>query len=137
MKKLIIVIILSTLSFSKDWLEGHQNPNGKPFTLTFGMNLEQGEETKYIDGDKKVKMHKDGRINITLPIHSLFTIKYSYFNDNGYISAESILTDNHNHNSWSNDHYIGHQNSAHGDNNIWISSIGGELHIPIYKLWEK
>ena len=113
MKKLIIVIILSTLSFSKDWFEGHQNPNGKPFTLTFGMNWEQVEKTRYLNGQEDNYTKDDARIDITLPIHSLLTLNYSYFMDRGYTLNNP------------------------SDYSAWVRSIGGELHLPIYKLWEK
>ena len=124
MKELIIAIILFTLSFSKDWLGNHQNPNGKPFTLTYGMNWNQGKEPFLIDGAIEKKKYNDLRINITLPINSLFTLKYTYFNDYGYKLAENINNE-HYHFSWADDvNNINHE-FAHGRDNMWIHSIGG------------
>ena len=75
----------------------------------------------------------EGRVNITLPISSLFTIKLSVFKDRGYTSAKSIWVD---HNQYADELAIAHQ-YAHDEDEEWIRSIGGELHLPIYKLWEK
>ena len=136
MKNLILFLVLVTFSFSKDWLGGHQNPNGKPFTLTIGWYLEQGRSSlmqqlflEPESGDVSI----EGRLNVTLPISSLFTIKLAVFKDRGYESAESIRVD---HNQYDDELIISHYN-AHGEDGIWIRSIGGELHLPIYKLWEK
>tara|TARA_B100000315_G_scaffold140686_1_gene129749 strand:+ start:460 stop:837 length:378 start_codon:yes stop_codon:yes gene_type:complete len=125
MKKLIIAIILCTLSFSKDWLANHQNPNGKPFTLTFGMNWEQWDRIRYTNDEKEYYTTDDGRIDITLPIHSLLTLKWSYFLDRGYTTYKTGTTSD------------GHSYHLPTSKNNRITSLGGELHLPIYKLWEK
>ena len=124
MKNLILFLVLVTLSFPKDWLGGYQNPNGKPFTLTIGMNWERWD--RQMNGKTGVdKYANEARIDIKFPIHSLLTLKLSRFNDRGYYRYTTGTTSD------------GHPYIDLSSKNNWITSLGGELHLPIYKLWEK
>ena len=110
MKKLILLLAISTVLFGGIFKEINdvKNPNGKPFTLNISAQYE---------------FDVNARVNANMPITSWFTIKGGFFLDR-YKGTTY----------WSSSDYT-YSRSYNGTYDVFY--LGGELHLPIYKLWEK
>ena len=111
MKKLIILLAISTVLFGG--INDVKNPNGQPFTLNISYRYEL-----------PVNNLKGERIlSAKMPLVSWLTINGGYYKDR-YYSTRLMH---------SSQYLI--QSELPLTHNVWY--IGGELHLPIYKLWEK
>ena len=112
MKKLILLITISSVLFGE--INDVENPNGQPFTLNLSLRYELPKDDRVSERVLSAKM----------PISSWFTIKGGYYTDRYSITGVKYSSSN---------------SITHSEipkiHDIWY--IGYELHLPIYKLWEK
>ncbi len=123
MKQLILIIALSSILFSIDldkfinpFGDDHQNPNGKPFSLTLSTQLNVTDGFGWDAG-------------FSLPITSWMTVKGVYYWD--YYESNDVFHTNPSDGTHGD---VGH-NTYRSEYKIF--DFGAEFHIPLYKLWEK
>ena len=107
MNKLLTIISIFMLS-SMLFGKKHINPNGHPFTLNVAGQFEFDENFAF---------------SANMPLASWLTIKGGFYSDR-YEHYYSIGSGTYAFN--------GNSDLSYG-----VGYIGGELHIPIYKLWDK
>jgi hypothetical protein len=127
MKKLILLLLI-TFSFSA----GHQNPNGRPFSLNVKLDYFNHEKKQVYDYDGpnddnwfSTRDREQFIVTFTLPVSEYLTLSTRLNNGiNGSFYAAGV--------------------GEPAGNNLFDmyslqekSYFSAELHLPLYKLWEK
>ena len=114
MKKIILILFL-TFIFSE-----YNNPNGKPFTLNIKVNWEFHKNEYNNEWSDTGNSILYGRLDANMPITSLLTINGGVFIDRFERFTPEIF-----------DIPFSRVSSLYP-----VFTVGAELHLPLYKIWE-
>jgi len=115
MKKVMLLLLFTALIFSKEYF----NPNGRPGHITVGVGF---------------LFLENQHINVIVPLNNYMTFKFRWQNWNAH--KEYYLVNN-----FSDGHLsyveIKEQMTGCYDCGEYMPGMEMELHLPLYKLWEK
>lgn len=126
MSRLFSILILSSSILIADEF---MNPNGRPFLLTISSNIIVSEGAgDTFDPNQQMYNLSGARFDITLPISSFITLKTGLYPDS-YSRSDKYIVEG----EFSDYKLEGYDRMIE----IYKTYYGIDLHLPLYKLWEK